>query len=302
MGDLFRLVTVHPALVHFALGPLPIVVAAYAVATFTRSERWAFVGDVTLTTAAILTVAALSFGVVSNALLAWPGGFDQWRWLHVGFGIASTVVVVGLCLARLLTRRRAVCAGSWVLGASVVASVLMLLTAWIGGEVLVFRSGMAVQAAANGSLAPTPDTPEVPHDLLDSMGRLRGAWAHSTTRLASMIVVEPRSDDYSAISRDAERMQRLALWIEGNADRYVHDPAATPAHESDARLTGTDHVESMEAHHVAEMGRELGARAASLAEAARRGDLQAAIAANGSIEALCAHCHDELRWAAHHEH
>lgn len=290
MIDLVRLTTVHPALVHFALGPLPIVVAAYALGAVKRSERWTFVGDVAVASSAAMATAALAFGVVSNAVLAWPGGFDTWRWLHVGFGIGSTCAIVVLAVVRTVARRRARVAGAPTLVASAIATALMLLTGWIGGEVLVFRSGMAVRAAADGALAPASEPAATPADLGDAMGRLRGAWADTTTRLAQMVVHHPREDDYERIRDQAERMETLARWIEVSGGPTLRDPTVRLEHGSH----GGGFPETR-ADHLSEMARMLRERAQNLVTAARRSDLQAAVVANASIEAQCVDCHAELR-------
>jgi uncharacterized membrane protein len=43
--NVIRLVTVHPFLVHFSIGILPVMVLGYAAAVWFKSERWSFVGD-----------------------------------------------------------------------------------------------------------------------------------------------------------------------------------------------------------------------------------------------------------------
>src|SRR5438067_373935 len=105
MIQLVRLVTVHPALVHFTLGAIPLLVIAYAVAAWRRSPGWTLVGDAALGVTAALTLVTATFGLVSNAVLFWPGGIGRWRGIHVGFGLASTVLLAGFALWR-LTRRR----------------------------------------------------------------------------------------------------------------------------------------------------------------------------------------------------
>jgi hypothetical protein len=294
MVDLMRITTVHPALVHFALGPLPIVVVAYGLAAAKRSERWTFAGDVTLVSTAVLAVPALAFGVVSNAVLAWPGGFGAWRWLHVGFGIGSTAAVVGLALARLRARRRLPVASRGTLTGAVLVAASMLFTGWVGGEILVFRSGMAVRAAANGALAPAAEPKSAPRDVLDAMGRLRGAWAEATTRLAQMVVGRPRANDYEPIAEQADRMQSLAQWLEENGAITLRGPSELVTHA----LHGHHHEHNdsaTRAEHLSEMAHTLRERAGELASAARRSDLEKAIVVDGKIGALCADCHDELR-------
>lgn len=63
--ELFRLVTVHPALVHFAIGTIPVILLGYAVGWGRRSASWTLVGDVALVATALLTLIAAGFGLVS---------------------------------------------------------------------------------------------------------------------------------------------------------------------------------------------------------------------------------------------
>src|SRR5690242_2598041 len=94
-----RVVTVHPALVHFTIGALPIFALAYLVAAARKSERYSLVGDVALVIGASLTVAAAAFGLAAFLLVGWPGGFERWRWLHLGLGVAVTVLWIGFAVA-----------------------------------------------------------------------------------------------------------------------------------------------------------------------------------------------------------
>src|SRR5262249_31785142 len=101
-----RLVTIHPALTHFTLGALPILVIAYAQAARRPSERWTFVGDVTLFVTALSAIATVTFGLVSNGLLYWSADLARWRWLHLAFGAATTAMLVAFAAWRLIAQRR----------------------------------------------------------------------------------------------------------------------------------------------------------------------------------------------------
>jgi uncharacterized membrane protein len=48
MFHVVRLATIHPALAHFTIGGLPLIVAAYAIAVWRRSPAWTLVGDAAL--------------------------------------------------------------------------------------------------------------------------------------------------------------------------------------------------------------------------------------------------------------
>ena len=89
-----RLVTVHPVLTHFTIGGLPLIVIAYGIAVWGRWPAWTRVGDAALVVTAVLTLFTLAFGLVSNFVLPWPGGIAIWRWVHLGFGVATTVALV----------------------------------------------------------------------------------------------------------------------------------------------------------------------------------------------------------------
>jgi len=104
--NVIRLVTVHPFLVHFTIGILPVMVLGYAAAVWLKSERWSFVGDAAAAACAGITLLTMSFGLISNFYLRWPGGLWLWHYLHMGLGIGSTLALVIFATIRLMTRRR----------------------------------------------------------------------------------------------------------------------------------------------------------------------------------------------------
>jgi uncharacterized membrane protein len=215
MINVIRLVTVHPVFVHFTIGILPVIVFAYAMALWLESERWTFAGDVATVACAATTLLTMSFGLISNFYLRWPGGLWFWRYLHMGFGIGSTVALVIFGAGRLILRRRGeALSGAGSLAAAISLSILIGATGWIGGEILVYTSGMAVQAAGNGAFAPVGmGGASAPANFPDAMGRTRAAWASITTRTAEMIVHHPSDADFAVVALDAQRLQRVAHWI-----------------------------------------------------------------------------------------
>lgn len=269
---LVRLTTVHPALVHFALGTLPLLVLAYGVALWRRSEQWAFVGDVTLIVTAALTLVVAAFGLVSNWVLDWPGGIGFWRWLHLGFGAGSALLLIALAGVRLTRRRRSPLPSVTTVWAVAGTGLAMLFAGWIGGEVLVFRSGMAVEAAAKGALAPTSVATGKPHDVMSAMLRLRPAWARATGSLAEAVVHEPSSESYTDIARAAKSIRDSAEWIEANP----------PANHERARFQ--------------RMAGQLSKQATALEDAATAQRLPDVARALGEVTATCSGCHDHLRW------
>src|SRR5207302_5671801 len=88
MFHLVRIETIHPALAHFTVGGLPLIVVAYAIAVWRRSPAWTLVGDAGLVVTAALTLGTAAFGLVSNAVVPWPGGLEEWRQIHLIGGVA----------------------------------------------------------------------------------------------------------------------------------------------------------------------------------------------------------------------
>ncbi|HEY2747271.1 MAG TPA: DUF2231 domain-containing protein [Polyangia bacterium] len=220
----------HPALAHFTIGGLPLIVIAYAMAVRRRSPAWTFVGDVALIVTAALTLATGIFDLVSNAVVSWPGGIEKWRWLHLGFGVTTTALLAILAALRIVFRRGDVAIGRAMFAAALAVAAVAGFTGWIGGEVLVFHSGMAVRAAGDGALAPpVRDSDARPKDFLDAMRQARAAWASINTHLAWMLVQHPRDEDFRRIELDARRMQAVCKVMadEGAKDRRAADILAS---------------------------------------------------------------------------
>jgi hypothetical protein len=273
-----RHATIHPLLANVTIGGLPLVVIAYTIAARRRSPAWTLVGDAALGLTALLTLGTLTFGLVSNAVVPWPGGIERWRWLHLGFGVATTVALLILAVWRLLMRlhHHDAPAGWSMLGGALVIGALAGFTGWIGGEVLVFHAGMAVRAAGDGALAPpVSDRPlnDKPSNFLDAMRQARAAWGSINGRLAWMLVQHPRDEDFARIAVDAERMQVVAGVM---ADEGAKDPT----HGS----------------MLASMAQTLAGDAADIVEAAHKKNLQDIAKAVGEASGHCADCHEEVRW------
>jgi uncharacterized membrane protein len=274
MLHLVRLSTIHPALVHFTIGGLPLMVIAYAIAVRRRSPAWTLVGDAALVVTAALTIASGASGLLSNAVVPWPGGIELWRWLHLGLGVATTVLLLLFAVLRLKLRRGDVAARPAVLMMAVVVAVIAGATGWVGGEVLVFHSGMAVRAAAEGALAPPVlDSAAKPRDFLDAMRQVRAAWASVNGRLAWMLVQHPRDADFARIGDDAKRMRELTSYM---ADVGAKAPGAGDT--------------------IASMAQTLGGDAADIEDAASKKSLQDLARAVGEASAHCADCHEQVRW------
>ncbi|MEO6954882.1 MAG: DUF2231 domain-containing protein [Polyangia bacterium] len=255
-------------LVHFTIGGLPLIVIAYTLALWYRRPLWAFVGDAALVVTAGLTLATGAFGLVSNAVVPWPGGLERWRAVHLAGGVATTVLLLTLAALRIWSRRRHVAVTRRVLCATFAVSGIAGATGWIGGEVLVFHAGMAVRAAGDGALAgPVTTDTAPPTDFLDAMRQVRAAWGSITAISAGMIVQHPRDEDFAEIERHARRMETLA-----------HFMGQTPGDV------------------IASMSQVLGGDADDLAEAAAKKDLQGISRAVGETSAHCAACHEQTRW------
>ncbi len=272
-----RWVTVHPSLVHFPLGLLPLAALAYVLAAVRQSKRWTFVGDVALVTGTLGLAGAAIFGGVSWVMLDWPGGLDPWRWVHLGAGAAVAVLALIVMIARLVGARKTPIAGGGMAVGTVAVAALVLFTGWIGGEVLVYQGGMAVQAAGDGALAPSDESnAPAPDNLEEAMAQLRGAWGSATTTMAHSIVAHPTPAQFTTIARDARTMQRLGRWVTQHGAEGVEDPDEA---EDMRRMAG----------HFTE-------HAADLEQAAASGELSQVAARIGVIQADCAGCHEHTRW------
>ncbi len=272
MIPVVRLVTIHPVLTHFTIGGLPLIVIAYTVAVWRRSPSWTLVGDAALVVTAALTLLTVAFGLVSNFVLPWPGGLETWRWVHLGFGVATAVLLVTLAALRLAYRRADRAARAPVLVVAVVAAGIALFTGWIGGEVLVFQSGMAVRAAGDGALAPPLGHP-APKSFLEAMRQVRASWASIQTHLAWMLVHHPREEDFRRIEADAQRIEELA--------RPMADFGGKGSKSPDT---------------LASMSEALGGNADDILTAAKKKSLQEIARAIGETSGTCADCHEAVRW------
>jgi uncharacterized membrane protein len=274
MFHVVRLATIHPALAHFTIGGLPLILLGYAMALWRRSAAWTLVGDAALVVTAALTLATGVFGLVSNAVVPWPGGIESWRWIHLGCGVATTVLLAALGALRLVMRRPDATASPALLVGTLLVAAVALFTGWVGGEVLVFHSGMAVRAAGDGALAPpVRDVTAKPRDFLGAMRQVRAAWGGINGRLAWMLVQHPRDQDFARIEHDARRMEELTGVM---ADEGAKDPKVGDV--------------------LASMSRALGGDADDIAEAAKKKSLQDIAKAVGEASSQCADCHEQVRW------
>ncbi|HEY1956989.1 MAG TPA: DUF2231 domain-containing protein [Polyangiaceae bacterium] len=271
-----RLTTIHPMLVHFTIGALPVLVVAYLVAAVRRDDRWTFVGDVATVTTALITIVTFLFGLVSNFALDWPGGLATWRWGHLALGAFSTVLLCAFAAFRLVRRKHLhSIAGFETVGTSAFIALCIFATGWIGGEVLVYRSGMAVAAAGNGALAPpTSNAAPNPHDVGGAMHDVRSSWAEADATMASMIVTEPDDASFAQVADDAARIETVAQWMQGEGTKHVHKDADV----------------------FADLSRKLEASATDLEHAARAKDIRRSTDALGAIGSSCAECHARMRW------
>jgi hypothetical protein len=120
---------------------------------------------------------------------------------------------------------------------------------------------------------PVADTHARPRDFLDAMRQARAAWAGIQTRLAWMLVHQPRDEEFARIVVDAQRMQEVS--------RVMAD-------EGGKLDTAADVVVSM--------SQTLAGDAADIEEAARKRNLQDIAKAVGEASGHCADCHEQVRW------
>jgi hypothetical protein len=281
-----RATTVHPALVHVTLGVVPVFVVAYAIASTRRSPRWTFAGDVALWIGAASAPATVASGLVANALVPWPGGLQAWRWLHLGLAVASATLLLAFAVARLRALRRGALASRGTVAAALGLALLLGTTGWIGGEVLVFHSGIAVAAAAHGALAPPMSRVEgTPTDLRDAMGRLRASWAEAETTFGRMLIERPSPEAYARVAVAARDLALVAGWLEARGAeaivRHAHAPGAAAP-----ELRG----------QVAEMAGFLREGALELERSARDEQWSRVTRALEGVTRSCAGCHQAVRW------
>ncbi len=293
-----RLVTVHPALVHFTVGAMPLLVLAYAVAAARRSARWSFAGDVVLWTTTALTVATFAFGLVSNAALFWPGGTGPWRWVHLAAGALSLALLGALSGVR--AARRARTAGRGFAVAVVAVALLIGFTGWVGGEVLVFHAGLAVRGAAGGALAPPVERPRLPRDFMDAMGLLRADLAAITDEAARMTADHPEPARFADAAARARHLGAVAGWLADHPDAYhEHAHHHGDRHPVAGRERGDEDADLGAASAELEIpnyAQGLGDHANTLAAAATAGDLGGLSTEAGRTWATCAGCHQTVRW------
>jgi hypothetical protein len=177
--------------------------------------------------------------------------------------VVATAALVLLSLARL--RQRDTPLGAPIALLVLVTSGAIGITGWIGGEVLVFHSGMAVRAAGDGSFAPPVTDRKWSRNFLDAMREARGAWGGINAELAWMLVQKPRDEGWTRIADDAERMQLFATQM-----------AKTPSMD--------------------ERSQEMADEGQKIAAAARARKLTEVARLVGETGATCARCHEEERW------
>lgn len=294
MFELIRITTVHPALVHLPLGILFLAVVLYVIAAARHSERWTFAADVAAWFGAATALLAGIFGFVSYYTVEWPGGLEPWPQLHLGMGVATVVLSAAFALTRAWRRRKSPVVGAgWAAGA-VALGLVAAFTGYVGGEVLVFHAGMAVQGAARGSLAPSLSWPgSPPEDVEDAMGRLRGAFAAASTTHQHILVEHPTEEQFREVARAAGHMQEVARWLEQQHES--EDEQAPHGAEAGTGGSGGEHENHA---HLARMAGPLLDASRALEEAAQAHDVPGMSHALGDTMAACASCHTHLRWKA----
>ena len=315
MFPILRWETLHPALVHFTLGAVPLILLAYSVGAWRRSERWTFVGDVVTIATAIVTIFVALSGWIALVRVAWPGGLESWRNLHVAFGLLTSVGLLVLAGFRLRARSRGdLRAGLPAALSAAALGLSVIATGWIGGEVLVFQSGIAVESAAGGALSPgiLPPSDRItgrprtdpPRDLRDAMHRVRGAWAEMQTVSARMTVQKPEPEGFRRIVRASSQIEALFIWIEEHGASEILEPGApmTSRHLVRGEPEGGVHRPETRRNHFVRMADETRETAARVRKAAAGRDLAGVNAASGELTATCSGCHADFRWTAPHEH
>ena len=120
----------HPVIVHFPIALLILAAAAESGAWLTRDGRWRIVAFANLRAAAVFAIPAVLAGW---RLALEPGGSNavvEWhRWL----GVCAAAATAAAALATASDDRRSLAAG-WIYRAALIAAtVLIIVTAHLGG-------------------------------------------------------------------------------------------------------------------------------------------------------------------------
>lgn len=283
-----RLETIHPMLVHLTIGGVVLLAIAYTISAIRRSNEWSFAGDVILLVTTLITLATASLGFVADWVVSWPGGLGLWRWLHLGLGALSTVLLGIITYARWRKRiEHSETKRTGVLLASIGTMIVVFAGGWIGGEVLVYHSGIAVQAAGKGALAPALHiNKKAPGGLHDAMHEIRGSWSPIQTTLAEMLVHQPDPEQFKKVRLHAERVEVLG--------KFIHDKTR-PVDYMHSKSKDEDYKGKRE-KHFEQKSTELATTAQLLKDAADRHDIEATTQSGSRLTELCASCHYSLRW------
>ena len=247
MSEPLRWITLHPALVHLPLGILPVAVLAYGFAARQRSARFTFAADLAILCAGIGTGVAAICGVIAYVAVPWPGGLGPWPVVHVVLGAATTVSVLALAALRARARRTADVAGPAWAWSALGVTALAVATGWVGGDVLVFRSGVGVRAAGYGAqAAPLAWPARPPADIEDAMGQLRGAWGSATSTVSLALVQRPNARTFESIAVDARHLQEIAAWLASRGATAPRTEALPPGVGGAGRAGDADEAHARE--------------------------------------------------------
>jgi hypothetical protein len=190
----------------------------------------------------------------------------------------------------------------WSTGIAVVAGY----TGWIGGELLVYHSGMAVEAAAEGCSSPPLARVECnPLNLTEAMDELRSSWAAVDTSLAYMVIQKPDSRRFDHVLVEARLLEGLAVWLRTTPAFAGHqeltrgkDPPLSPSAAGASLGNPTQPQrdnEGVDRSQFDRMALELEQAASHVRDGARQQDIRATVASAGQAESVCAACHAVLR-------
>ena len=140
---------------------------------------------------------------------------------------------------------------------------------------LVYRSGMAVTAAAEGMLEPAfsrnqPSPSSVP----EAMQHLRADGSTANAPLAAMVFDHPSVERFGVVERAASRMQLTAQWMSGSPELKFQHPDF-----------------SKEAGKLVSL-------AAKLSSAVGQGKVDLCQRALTEMTVACIGCHEEKRWSS----
>ncbi len=133
----------HPILVHFTIGLLGISALLYLASLILKRETLLIAGRWNLWLGALITVGTVATGFYAYATVAHDALSHAAMTDHKNWALMTAGIFVALALWSVLKQRTAKTASPVFIGALLIASSLLAITGFKGGEV-VYRHGTGV--------------------------------------------------------------------------------------------------------------------------------------------------------------